>query len=70
MQFQVDVASRTLTTPSGRTITFDLSPDRQTALLEGLDEIAQTLKDDVDTTAFQSKDRSARPWIYQLGRIE
>ena len=70
MQFQLDVASRTLTTPSGRVITFDLSPDRQIALLEGLDEIAQTLKDDADTTAFQDKDRTARPWIHELQRIE
>ena len=70
MQFQVDVASRTLTTPSGRVITFDLTPDRQAALLEGLDEIAQTLKDDADTTAFQDRDRTARPWIHELGRIE
>ncbi len=70
MQFQLDVAQRTLTTPSGRVISFDLTPDRQAALLEGLDEIAQTLKDDADTTAFQNKDRSARPWIHELGRIE
>ena len=70
MQFQVDVASRTLTTPSGRVITFDLTPDRQAALLEGLDEIAQTLKDDADTTAFEDRDRTARPWIHELGRIE
>jgi hypothetical protein len=39
-------------------------------LLEGLDEIAQTLKDDADTTAFQDRDRTARPWIHELGRIE
>ena len=69
-QFQVDVASRTLTTPSGRTITFDLTPDRQTALLEGLDEISQTLKEDAATAAFQARDRTARPWIYNLGAID
>lgn len=70
MQFQVDVASRTLTTPSGRTITFDLTPDRQTALLEGLDDIGQTLQEDDATAAFQDRDRTARPWIYDLGRID
>jgi 3-isopropylmalate/(R)-2-methylmalate dehydratase small subunit len=69
-QFQVDVASRTLTTPSGRIVTFDLPADRQAALLEGLDEVEQTLKDDADTTAFQDKDHAARPWIYDLGNIE
>lgn len=69
-QFQVDVASRTLTTPSGRAIAFELTPDRQTALLEGLDEISQTLKEDAATTAFQARDRTARPWIYELGGID
>jgi len=69
-QFQVDVATRTLTTPSGRSITFDLTPDRQAALLEGLDEIGQTLKDDGETTAFQDRDRKARPWIYDLGSMD
>ena len=70
MQFQVDVASRTLTTPSGRSITFDLTPDRQAALLEGLDEVSQTLKEDAATAAFQAKDRQKRPWIYNLGTID
>ncbi|MFP6695716.1 MAG: 3-isopropylmalate dehydratase small subunit [Alphaproteobacteria bacterium] len=70
MQFQVDVATRTLTTPSGRSITFDLTVDRQTSLLEGLDDIAQTMKDDADTAAFQTKDRTERPWIYDLGTID
>jgi 3-isopropylmalate/(R)-2-methylmalate dehydratase small subunit len=70
MQFQVDVATRTLTTPLGRSITFDLTVDRQTSLLEGLDDIAQTMKDDADTAAFQTKDRTERPWIYDLGTID
>ncbi len=70
MQFQIDVAQRTLTTPSGRVITFDLTPDRQVALLEGLDDIGQTLKEDAATTAFQEEDRGRRPWIYNLGTID
>ena len=70
MQFQIDVAQRTLTTPSGRIITFELTADRQTALLEGLDDVSQTLKDDTDTAAFQDRDRLVRPWIYQLGTID
>ncbi len=70
MQFQLDVASRTLTTPSGRTITFDITPDRQTSLLEGLDDVGQTMKEDAATTAFQGKDRTERPWIYDLGTID
>ncbi len=70
MQFQVDVAARTLTTPSGRSITFDLTPDRQTALLEGLDEVGQTMKEDAATAAFQLEDRVARPWIYNLGSVD
>jgi len=28
------------------------------------------MKDDADTAAFQTKDRTERPWIYDLGTID
>jgi 3-isopropylmalate/(R)-2-methylmalate dehydratase small subunit len=63
--FSVDLEHCTLTTPSLRTVTFEIAPERRTALLEGLDEVGLTLKLEADITAFQERDRKTRPWAYQ-----
>jgi 3-isopropylmalate/(R)-2-methylmalate dehydratase small subunit len=34
-------------------------------MLEGLDDIALTLKRADDIAAFQARDRTARPWIWK-----
>jgi 3-isopropylmalate/(R)-2-methylmalate dehydratase small subunit len=67
-QFTIDVAARTITTPSGRELPFELPDDRQEALLEGLDDIGQTMKHDGAIGEFQERDRQARPWIYLSGQ--
>lgn len=61
----VDLEACTITTPAGRTVTFDVDSERRQALLEGRDEIAMTLLRDADIEAFHQRDRAARPWIYQ-----
>ena len=61
----VDLQSQTLTTPSGAVTPFEIDTERREALLEGRDEIGTTLMRDADIRAFQDRDRSARPWIYQ-----
>jgi 3-isopropylmalate/(R)-2-methylmalate dehydratase small subunit len=63
--FTVDLEHCTLHCPSGRTIAFEIEPERRSALLEGLDEVGLTLKLESDITAFQERDRKARPWAYQ-----
>jgi 3-isopropylmalate/(R)-2-methylmalate dehydratase small subunit len=61
----VDLQSCTITTPTGRTLAFEIDGERRQALLEGRDEIAMTLLREPDIAAFQKQDRAARPWIYQ-----
>ena len=63
--FIVDLEHCNVTSPSGQTIAFEFAPERRTALLEGLDEVGLTLKLESDITAFQERDRIARPWAYQ-----
>ena len=46
---------------------FDIDPEAKNMLLEGLDAIDLTLKHQSAITAWQTNDRSARPWIY-LGK--
>jgi 3-isopropylmalate dehydrogenase len=61
----VDLENEHVTTPSGRKIAFNTEPERRQALLEGLDDIAATLKLDPAIRAYQRRDRADRPWIYQ-----
>jgi 3-isopropylmalate/(R)-2-methylmalate dehydratase small subunit len=43
-----------------------VEPARRQALLEGLDEIALTLKRAGDIAAFQARDRQQRPWVHEV----
>lgn len=48
----------------GRDIPFSVPEQRRTALLEGLDEIGQTLKHDEAIAEFQQQLHEEQPWIY------
>lgn len=60
----IDLETQTITTPEGKTLRFDIDPRRREGLLQGLDEVMQTLQRDHEIRAFQEADRTARPWIY------
>jgi 3-isopropylmalate/(R)-2-methylmalate dehydratase small subunit len=60
----VDLEAQTITTPEGKTLRFDIDPRRREGLLQGLDEVMQTLQRDHEIRAFQEADRTARPWIH------
>jgi 3-isopropylmalate/(R)-2-methylmalate dehydratase small subunit len=63
----VDLARCTLRGPDGRIFHFEIPAERQTALMEGLDEISfiLTMMDNID--AYQRRERSARPWVFPQG---
>ena len=60
----IDLRAQTIVSPSGKQLRFDIDPRRREGLLQGLDEVAMTLKRDSEIRAFQAADRSARPWIH------
>ena len=64
----VDLETCTITSPLGQTLPFSMNALRREALLEGLDAIGVTLKRAADIAAFQARDVSARPWVYQVRR--
>lgn len=64
--FDVDLNTRTITTPSGRTVSFPIDVSRRLSLLQGLDEISMTLGRSAELRAFETRDRQQRPWIYNL----
>ncbi|MBM3646239.1 MAG: 3-isopropylmalate dehydratase small subunit [Alphaproteobacteria bacterium] len=60
----VDLEQSQVVSPTGRVIPFTIDARRQHALLNGLDDIAQTLTHKDKVEAWQSADRNARPWVW------
>jgi len=60
----VDLVQCRLEGPAGGVIAFNVSAERRTALLEGLDEIEVMLRMEGDIAAYEAEDRRRRPWIY------
>jgi 3-isopropylmalate/(R)-2-methylmalate dehydratase small subunit len=59
----VDVAQKKLMFAS-QTISFELDPRRQVALLSGADEIAETLQKSASIDMFRVAHRQSAPWLY------
>ena len=62
-RFTVDLEQQTITTPDGETIQFDIDPGRKTSLLQGLDEIGETLNTAGAIESFEEKRGLATPWL-------
>jgi 3-isopropylmalate/(R)-2-methylmalate dehydratase small subunit len=60
----VDLVSQRLVLSTGEKISFEVDPMRRDALLEGLDDIGQTLKRGEAIAAWQQHDRQTRPWVW------
>ncbi len=63
-QLCVDLQTRTIQAPGIAEIAFDFPDDCGEALLEGIDEIDQTMKHNARILAFQRNDALTRPWVY------
>jgi 3-isopropylmalate dehydrogenase len=61
----VDLQACTVRTPAGRTLQFQIEPERRDSLLAGLDDIGMTLRERGAIEAFRAADEAARPWIYR-----
>ena len=58
----VDLEAQTISGPDGGVITFEIDPDRKHRLLNGIDDIGETLAKADSITAFEAKNSQARPW--------
>jgi 3-isopropylmalate/(R)-2-methylmalate dehydratase small subunit len=63
-RLRVDLRTRTIQAPGIDQIAFDFPDDRREALLEGIDEIDQTMKLNARILAFQRNDAVTRPLVY------
>ncbi|MGW9232251.1 3-isopropylmalate dehydratase small subunit [Pseudorhizobium sp. NPDC055634] len=59
----VDLEAQEITGPDGGSIRFDIDPARRHILLEGLDDIASTLKSESVIGSFEQKVSAQRPWL-------
>jgi 3-isopropylmalate/(R)-2-methylmalate dehydratase small subunit len=51
--FEIDLAAQTVIAPSGLTLSFDIEPGAKRRLMEGLDDIALTLRRLPEVEAFE-----------------
>ena len=63
-ELTVDLPRRRVIDCQGREIPFAMSPERQTALLEGLDETSLILRYETEIDTFRAADARARPWLH------
>ena len=63
-KLDVDLAAQTVTTPSGFSFTFDITPHRKHCLLNGLDDIGLTLEHADEIRGFEAKHKAAQPWLF------
>jgi len=61
--FSVDLASQTVTSPSGQQFHFEIDAARKHKLLEGLDAIGETLQHAPDIDVYEAHRALDRPWL-------
>ncbi|MBP2689156.1 MAG: leuD [Deltaproteobacteria bacterium] len=62
---EVDLSGQTVTGPRGDVHPFRIDPFAKTCLLEGLDEIALTLKSSPEIDRYERERRKVTPWLFQ-----
>ena len=59
----IDLARQVVIRPNGEEIHFDIDPFRKHSLLNGLDDIGQTLQHRTRIDSFETTRRQAQPWM-------
>jgi 3-isopropylmalate/(R)-2-methylmalate dehydratase small subunit len=59
----VDLEKQEITGPDGGTVRFEIDPFRKHCLLNGLDDIGQTLEKAGSIDAYEAKQKHTQPWL-------
>ena len=59
----VDLESQTVVSPSGRTFSFEIDPQRKAKMLQGLDPIGETLQAAGAIDIYEMRRALAQPWL-------
>ena len=62
-RLSVDLEAQTVTAPDGSVYHFDINPTQKHNLLNGLDDIGQTLERGTAIDTFEATAQQARPWV-------
>jgi 3-isopropylmalate/(R)-2-methylmalate dehydratase small subunit len=60
----VDLERQVVVRPNGEEIPFEVDPFRKHLLLNGLDDIGQTLQHKPAIDSFEARQKAAQPWLY------
>ena len=63
LQVRVDLKEQAISTNHGLNLRFTVGPEAKHRLLNGLDDIGQTLLHDKEITAFEQRRRQQMPWL-------
>jgi 3-isopropylmalate/(R)-2-methylmalate dehydratase small subunit len=63
-KLNIDLSTQTITTPSGKTYTFEVDNFRKHCLLNGLDDIGLTMQHQDAIKAFETKHKAVQPWLF------
>lgn len=63
-ELTVDLETQTVTSPSGKTYSFEVDAFRKHCLLNGLDDIGLTLQQSDDIKSYEGTTKAARPWVF------
>ncbi|KGA01378.1 3-isopropylmalate dehydratase [Cobetia amphilecti] len=67
-RLDIDLEAQAVITPSGESIPFEVDSFRKHCLIEGLDDIGLTLKDQDAIDSFEKRHRTERPWLFRDGK--
>ena len=59
----IDLEKQEITGPDGGTVRFEIDPFRKHCLLNGLDDIGQTLEKAGSIDAYEAKQKHTQPWL-------
>ena len=60
----VDLESQTIQGPDGGAIAFEVDPWKKHCLLNGLDDIGQTMQKQGEIDGFEAQQKTSQPWLY------
>ncbi len=63
-ELTVNLEDQVVVTPSGESFAFEIDDFRKYCLLNGLDDIALTLKHSDEITAYEEKRKATSPWLF------
>ncbi|MBI4184248.1 MAG: 3-isopropylmalate dehydratase small subunit [Proteobacteria bacterium] len=64
-ELTVDLPRQEIRRPNGGVVRFDVDPFLKQCLLEGLDDIGQSLKSAAAIASFEERQRARQPWLYR-----